>query len=400
MIIPLTGCTKLPKNDYFENTTIDPHDDALDLFKSYGKEIAEYLDETYPSFNSDYDIIDDENYYVVNKYKREYLRHELINYNLTEQRDYLRFSDLWYVTTELEQAYSFGLRDCYDLTEGETCTSLYVEDYKLEFQKEGSDILFVFSHKRSGIEINVEFYFYKVGNRLGLELTYKELNTDTNEYSKISNTKYLEGEYEESHSYELVAVDAENEIHIASSYYNIATNDFYQLKQSSSSNVYSYFSGEAKEYYRLTQQTDSVVDMFTNFTYIEYSNDKKLVQYSDFGKYYWVNLSEIEGWDRLVKDTISSFYDVFYGDDLLPGLRANVEFNNGEFVYFEYEDLTERAPNEVLSLSIFNLEAKYNQSYFSEKEVYMIEQYLGIMSSIGFTNTYEENLQEIVDLVE
>ena len=128
--------------------------------------------------------------------------------------------------------------------------------------------------------------------------------------------------------------------------------------------------------------------------YSQFIRNTEVVKYGSGGKYFYLNLSEIKGWDKVVViPETSGDYQIYYNELLVSDeLIVSREYYDGDYMYYRYFDNNIVAGEDIITMHKFNLESNYDQNYFDLKEIYINENYEDIIIAHDLNYDYETNL--------
>jgi len=188
-------------------------------------------------------------------------------------------------------------------------------------------------------------------------------------------TKYKEKPYQ-SYEYETSNIEEFTRLHIFDGYVSGT-----------------FFNGLTGEKYEASMREDT----FETSSYASFIRNTKVVEYTN--TYYFVNLQEILGWDRLGKvSDENNAYLLYYGDTLLSSeYYASIVYNSSEYPYFYIHGT--QIGDDILSLSIFGLTTPYTNDYFinkfNEGGVYAYS----ILVNHQLNRTYAENYASFNEII-
>ncbi len=370
LLVFLSGCAKLPQ-DYFTNTTRDSIDDALVLLKGYKDDLQEYYTETYPNEFVYSDISGIDGYETVNPSKAEYDRDEFVNYNLTDHRRHGQFSHLSVVLTQIDEVITLAEK-CDKLKEGVFCASDEEDGASIMFQMEEKQLVFVYNVdiERRTYRTVFEYHFQMEDEKVVLTHHYDMKSKSTDGIIEELDLEYKEDNYENSTLYQ--------KLPNATTYmykHDIQNEKFYNIIKTSQFYTLSYITTD--EYFAITTQNNSkdtyIEDDFELFTYEKYNGNKKVFGYDGDNNEFFVNLSEISGWNRIVRTTNGTTFVLYSDMSVIENLSAMVEFDKGEYAY-------------TRTVNPFNigLNIPFTVTIINEKEEFITENFISIIDESGF----------------
>lgn len=399
LVVSLVGCKdqSMLENEYFENTENDSLEDALELYSSNGWNIADYYEETYRKPYTERALQYNDDYIRV-PHSDSYYRYEFINYHLSDDRAYLSYTELWFFGDQDRYMNSFIDYDCDKISEGEVCTN-EGNTKSFSFQMDGENLLINYTVINYGYtKESYEIYFYSTTeSALNLEFrVYEETTRDGETYEERTYTKFVYRKYEEEYKYSNRVGSSSLGV-VEYRYYDIDTMDLFTYSQWDDRQNIEVFDKETNELFDLTKNDQN--DYY--FGYSEFVRNTLKVQYIPLGNYFRINLSEVDGWDRIDYEDNSHKYKVYYGDLLVSeDLFVNLERFDGEYVYMDYHDNEIEVTDDILSLSRYNLDSGYSLSYFDEKQSYAESIFDDLIEQYGFDNSIENNISTFLDIID
>jgi len=377
----LSGCVgKRLENAYFANTKEDSFEEAYFLFSDYVNRVKNDMEEYYPR-SSQYEALWEEDSFINAQLlgKDSIYRHEFYNYHLSDDRLFMRYSQLYYVIdATLIWNGLLGMHDqCDSIKEGERCdVTEQSSKYGLIFYKEGNELYleFMFSQNPPKLFYFV-FHFYE-NDQLEdvMEMTLHIPNLGYSSFETMSWTKLVFGKSVEE--YLCNGCDPEDASKGSLEYlYTEWKEKPYQTYAFETSNVESFihlyllngttygeiFDGSTGELFDATVSNGT----FESRSYAKYIRNTLVVDYSP--THYLVNLQEVLGWDRLEKiPDESNAFRLMYKDEVLSDQYiVKIQSVSSEYPYFE--SMSSQLSDDVLSLGIFGLTTLYDSEYFQEK---------------------------------
>ena len=375
LTVPLTGCANL-SDEYFPNETKNSMEEAMALFKTYSDHLENYYDEHYPKGVTD--ITEDERYIAVDTYKDTYSRDELLNYDLTDNRMFLVINEFEFVLYKLDEIYSFGVDECSKTPEGKLCKieGLLDTDNAIMFQMEGTDIVLELIIT-SDIKVYTHTYYFRYEeDKVTLDYSFTTEVLSSSEITSYRNTYYKEDEVQKSYFKE-TGFDIEGKYLEYQEEYNLITGDFTRKHEGKDDCDLWYYNSSNNELYYIHKVNED----YEGFNYTVFNGKKEQIKYYSDRELYWVNFSEIPGWDYLVRKDNSSYFEMYLNNEIPEGLTVAIQFRYGEYVYGEFskEELTD----DVLNLSKFGLSLPYSNQFFADKESFIIDNFNTILEDAG-----------------
>lgn len=390
--VSLSGCSsKHLDNEYFENTKDDSFDEFYQVFSGKLFLASNQYHTFYPRSSRE-EVMWFEDGYVNAQLsnKVEIYKHEFYNYTLSDDRQFMRYSNLYYID-EIRFTKSIIENTFDEIKEGEKYfTASETSDGNtvksgLQFFIEGEDLYYDFYYTINQTTLfHYTFHFYVNENHDDvMEMTLHLSNVDETSFNIMSYTKLIFGVSEETYICNNCDVDSADEGSLEYIYtkfkehkYNEYQNNFEYSNIESfirfellKDNYYgTIFNGLTGERYDVRKSNNE----YMTDAYYEYIRNTNLVSYSP--SHFKINLLEIPGWDKLVKIEIPNemnTYQLYYGDDLLSDeYYASIEYEHSEYPYFEYHtgyDSEIQISDEIITLDIFGLSSGYSESYFENK---------------------------------
>lgn len=361
-IFSLSGCTDLPQ-DNFTNETRDHLDEAMDVFEPYKDHLQQYYENTYPDFGLMHDISEAESYIYVEPYKDRYFRQELLNYHINDDRYFMSENVVQVALAQVDRIYNFGVTMCKNPKEGAYCTNNEVNGISLMFQKEGVKVYIEYTVTTGSTVQQYRYLFDGLDESIFIDFHYRVTNSETNAIIKDANMVYKEDDLE------MTVYNDYSGLHGTDYFEKMTIFDFttkdYIKKYNTSEFTKLWFYNEDNEELYYGKQVNDVLE---DFQYSVFSGTKLALRYNYTGHQYYVNLSEISGWDRLDK-VMGSTYKPYYNGLPLEEIEARIEFRYGEYVYVEFS-AEEPFEEEVLNLSKFGLSLPYDSTFFQDKYEY------------------------------
>jgi len=380
------GCTpNRLENSYFENTSSDSFSDAIEIYDGKINRALNVLKTYYPRSGHDEVMWLEDSYINLQISSKDVIyRQDFINYHLSDDREYMRYSDLYYL---LDYSTSRIFPDqCSDIKEGELCIQvydthdIYPMNYPsrsgIRFYMDGDSVLINHFYTMNQATLyNYIFYFYKDESyRDVMEMTLLISNLSHSEFQTISHTKLVFGDYEETYRFKNCTTTELNDGTLEMEYlytkfkdYDTSDlkhneiNSFIHLYINIGSTHGTIYDGLTKEKYDVSYHDGN----YSAYNYTQYIRNTEVVSY--FADYYKVNLQEIIGWDNLRRNQNGTrTFDLYYEEENLSnGEDIQLSYTNSEYPYYEHIG----APNSesVIDLSIIGLSTDYTTNYFMEK---------------------------------
>ena len=416
LLLLFFGCSqKKLDNPYFENTSENTFEEAHGLFNEYMTRVRGTLEEYFPRVYQDEVMYFEEGYINAQLSSKDRIyRHELFNYHLSDDRSYMRYSQLYYLT---DNTFFGGLSgiisECDTITEGENCVETrQLADPSLlksglTFYMEGNELYmeFMFSVNVNTL-YHYAFHFYEDEFMDDtMEMTLQIYNTsesifETNSYTKLVFGKSLEesfcnhcdinDSFEGSLEY-LYAKFKEKPYQA----YSYETSNILSFIHLTISNDYTYgdvFNGETGELFNCRTQDDA----FVTQRYEQYIRNTLVVKYSEYS--YLVNLQEVLGWDNLVRIPEEfNTYLLQYNDVVLSDQYfVKIEYEHSEYPYFGADS---PFTDDLLSLAIFGLQTPYNTDYFTDKFELGTTQFEQALIDHELNKDYSDNYTAFMTLI-
>lgn len=389
-IIPLGGCRSqdLLDNVYFDNAEFD----SIYEFFGVADNHIDYVDDYYEDTNREPYVgrrIGDDDGYInwEPSEEGEIQRHEMLNYHMTDTREYRMYSEIYHLTEHFWYVKSLALAGCASnsLVEGEVCEP---ESDLLSFQYfvEGNNAFASYKYKHAQSTIEIDFLFIYDFPEVYLDFNYKRVVTETGELSRVSHVEYMSNEFEKVEVFEPSSLDEPDGVY-KYSYWDFETGDYTTMRKYSSE----YFRlgryvGETDEFFSMT--IDDSPDR--RFAYEKYIRETRILSYYDKLSYFY-NLNELPGWDRAVLRDDNFLYDLYYGNTLLTDSHdIKYERNEGEYIYFMHHHYDEPITDEILNLSIIGLDVPYDSDYFLMKRVYFETYFIGWMEELNINREFDD----------
>ncbi|MEW6608137.1 MAG: hypothetical protein AB1414_11945 [bacterium] len=410
--ISLSGCSnKHLENEYFENTKDDSFDEFYQMFSKKLSLASNQLHTFYP--RSSREVIWYEDSYVNAQLfsKEDIYKHEFYNYTLSDDRQFMYDSNLYYLDdmrfskTSIENSYDEIEEGKRYFTVSETYDGNTVKD-GLQFFMEDEELYFDFYYTVNQTTLfHYTFHFY-VDENLDdvMEMTLHFSNIDETSYTRMSYTKLIFGVSEETYicnscnnnstedgSLEYIYTEF-NDDQNSFEFSNVEA--FIRIDLSKNNHHGTIFNGLTGERYDVRKSEGE----YMTDAYYEYIRNTNLVSYSPI--HFKINLLEILGWDKLTEIDIpneTNTYQLYYGDDLLSeDYHSSIEYEHSEYPYFEYH--TEFDPevqilNEIITLDIFGLSSGYSKDYFENKFQQGPILYQNELINHNLDKTYDENYE-------
>lgn len=388
ILILLAGCSNSRlENSYFENTSSDSYDEAMSILFDKINLARGQLHTYYPRSSQDSVMWFEDTYVNLQIWSKDTIyRHDLINYSLSDDRDYMRYSDLYALDNYYASVY---LPDsCSNIKEGELCTSTYDHsNYSLNYPSRSGirfymdkDSLLVnsFYTVNQSTLFNFIFYFYKNEDfKDVMEMTMLISNLSHSEYETISHTKLIYGVSETSYRFNNCTLSDIEQGSVSMEYlytkfkeYSISDlkhneiDSFVHLYFNNASTYGTIYDGSTHERYAVSARDE----IYTASNYYQYIRNAEAIVYAP--SYYKVNLSEVLGWDNIRRNDsgLSPTYDLYYGDTLLSGGNTiMLNYADSEYPYYEYSG--SNPIESVINLSVIGLSTDFTTAYFEAKLV-------------------------------
>ena len=411
--ISLLGCSSEHlENEFFENTKEDSFDEFYQVYSRKLSLASDQLHTYYPRSSREEVMWFEDDYVNAQLFnKAEIYKHEFYNYTLSDDRQFMRYSNLYYLDEILLTKIS--IENSYDeIKEGERYFTVSESSYGntvkkgLQFFIEDEELYYDFHYTVNQTTLfHYAFHFY-VNENLDdvMEMTLHISNIDETSYKRMSYTKLIFGVSEETYicnSCDIDSADDGSLEYMYTKFHDYKNNFEYSniesfirfelLKDNYSGTIFNGLTGERYDV------KESNGEYMTD-TYYEYIRNTNLVSYSP--SHLKINLLEVPGWDRLVEIEIPNeinTYQLYYGDDLLSdAYYASREYEHSEYPYFEYHykfDSEAQISNEIITLDIFGLSSGYSKSYFENKFQQGPILYQNELVNHNLDKTYDENYE-------
>jgi len=412
----LSGCSqKNLDNPYFENTSENTFEEAHGLFSEYMTRVRGTLEEYFPRTYQDEAMYFEDGYINAQLFSKDRIyRHELYNYHLSDDRSYMRYSQLYYLTDKTFYGGLSGIiSECDTITEGESCVETrQLADPSLlksglTFYMEGNELYMEFM-----FSVNVDtlyhyaFHFYEDEFMDDImEMTLQIYNTSESTFETMSYTKLVFGKsLEESFcnycdlndptagSLEYLYAQFKEKPYQAYTYETSNILSFIHLNIMDDFTYGDVFNGETGELFNCRTQDNA----FVTRSYAKFIRNVLVVDYSS--SYYLVNLQEVLGWDNLVKTPdVNNSFQLQYNDEVLSDQYfVKIQYEHSEYPYFEADSpLTD----DLLSLSIFGLQTQYSTDYFNDKFELGTTQFEQALIDHELNKDYADNYAAFMTLI-
>ena len=418
IITSLTGCNKRLENNYFENTEKNTLEEANELFNDYLSRARSNLDLFYPPSYQERAIYNKDGYINGSIRKDDIIYpSSFINYHLSDDRSYMRYSDLYYLSSYPHSTRSSS--NCETIKEGENC---YLESVSSEGKTSKFNYFFLMEDDSLVVKnmytinqnrlFDFTFYFYEENNQDIMEMTILVSNVSQSEYEKMSFTKLIFGVSEESFICNNCFVNNSNEGSLEYIYNELNQDKGYTSNEYDNSKFMhltlkgdsiwgTVFTKDTGEMFNMAYSIDS--NEYNLITYAKYIRNTELVSYSKYT--YRVNLLEIPGWDELRPASEGSQqYDLYdNGVKLSNGETIKIITTESEYPYVEFKvdyNNNESFLPKVLDLSVIGLETEYTQAYFNSKTQQGTDLFNQFLTERNLDNTYEYNYDYFRGLID
>ena|GEM_PF-1587218 len=415
--ISLSGCSNNQlDNDFFENTSEESFDE---FYKVYSKKLSlanEQLDFYYPRPYQEEVMWFEDGYLNAQLFnKDEVYKHEFYNYSLSDDRQFMRFSKLYYLD-ELSLSRIVLEESFDDIKEGvEYYNSSQTNDGKtvksgLQFFIDDEELYYEFMYTINTTTLyHYVFHFYTNESWDDvMEMTLHISDVSETSYESMSYTKLISGKSEEVYVCNNCDVNNPEEGSLEYMYTKFREYDSDDYQRFDESDIESYFrvqflkehdygtifNGLTGERYDVSENDEG----YSTNAYYEYIRDTNLVSYTPY--HFTVNMYEILGWDKLVEIDIPNEYNtyqLYYGDELLSDeYYGSIVFDHSEYPYFDYHtefNSETQILDEIITLDIFGLSSGYSKSYFNDKFQQGSDLYLQELGKHNIDKDYEENYE-------
>lgn len=414
-ILALSGCSgRALANPYFENTHKNSFQEAHALFDDYHDRLSEMMEMYYPRGNQQSAMWYTDGYLASQLSTKERIyRHEFYNYHLSDDRSFMRYSQLYYV---LDSTFIGGLLQSYDacntIEEGQKCvesdrtTQNALVKHGLTYYMEDENLYldFMFTVNQSILFHYVMYFYVDEYVNKTMEMTLHISNVIESDYEEMSYTKVIFGKSVEEYICHNCDVDDMNqgylewmstefkEAHLPYTYETNNIETFAHITVLNDHIYGDYFNGSTGELYRGEGSTGEYD--ITSFT--KYIRNTMVVDYSS--SHYRINLNEVLGWDQLVKipDTYNQ-YQLYYKDDVLSEhYHVNVEWTDSEYAYFE---ILNHPTDDVLSLNVFGLVTPYDTQYFQDTFERGLLEFEQMITDHDLNQSYATNHERFMSLI-
>jgi hypothetical protein len=390
-MLSLSSCSSSEalKNDFFENKKSDDIQTLWELVDTYDEFINDsYL--TYSKTAYGNEAINTLSAYVPVDFDGVVYKEDLINYQLTDNRNYLEGS-LSYSYLEVSKHKDFVSQQCQDIKEGMTCLGETEDEYFTYFVDDGKAYMSYGQVVNSYTTYQYEMLFYtNEDDKKVFEFLVKSISSEpVLPGNNVYKTILVEDEGETSYTC-LNCDDEDGNVGLKYAYKNFLDgtyvsvlankNKLYQVK---------YFDVDKQTYYNAEVELTDIT-----MNYIEvYDESIMLVKMNPERGYYKLNMIPIDGWDRIYEidgnDYPTNYELIRSNTSTSETMTVHLETRTGEYIYYEYSNFKEVVPNDILDLSRFELESPYDLQFYSSEVEYFSTIAQDLIEEAGMADPFE-----------